>query len=151
VGSRIRLQPRSIAIFYAWSPAEAKAFLDQANPPLTAPQRAAIEANIAFVREHGFSVHVQNPAAPASDWGIEITPGDDPGLRVVLLNRLVADQSYAISSIVAPVFDARGRVEFVLGLMGFNRAMTGDEIAAAAERLKAACARIGNFMADRSE
>jgi DNA-binding IclR family transcriptional regulator len=146
VGTRIKMRPRSIAIFYAWSPTEAQAFLDAADPPLTPQQRTAIEANLAFVREHGFNVHVHNPTAPSDDWGIEIMPGDDSEPRVVLLNRLVAGEAYALSSIVAPVFDARGRVEFVLGLMGFNRAMTGTEIAAAADRLKAACARINDFM-----
>ncbi len=150
LGTRIKMRPRSIAIFYAWSPAEAKAFLDKADPPLNQPQRAAIEANLAFVREHGFSVHVQNPTTPAEEWGIEIVQGDDVEPRVVLLNRLVAEESYSLSSIVAPVFDARGRVEFVIGLMGFNRTMTGAEIVVAGHQVKAACARIGDFMSGRS-
>jgi DNA-binding IclR family transcriptional regulator len=150
LGSRVRMRPRSMAIFYAWSPAEAQAFLDQADPPLTASQRAAIETNIAFVREHGFAVHVQNPSAPAEEWAIEVMQGDDAEPRVVLLNRLIAAESYSLSSLVAPVFDARGRVEFVLGLMGFNRTMTGAEIAAVGGQLKAACARIGHFMSDRA-
>jgi DNA-binding IclR family transcriptional regulator len=149
LGTRVKMRPRSIGIFFAWLPAEAQAFLDKADPPLTVSQRAAIEANIAFVREHGFNVHVQNPSAPAEEWAIEIMQGDGSEPRVVLLNRLVADVSYSLSSIVAPVFDARGRVEFVLGLMGFNRAMTGAEIAVAGDRLKAACARIGDFMSGR--
>jgi DNA-binding IclR family transcriptional regulator len=150
LGSRVRMRPRSMAIFYAWSPAEAQAFLDQADPPLTASQRAAIETNIAFVREYGFAVHVQNPSAPAEEWAIEIMQGDDAEPRVVLLNRLMAGESYSLSSLVAPVFDARGRVEFVLGLMGFNRTMTGAEIAAVGGQLQAACARIGHFMSDRA-
>ena len=151
LGTRIRMRPRAIAIFYAWSQPEAQAILDGAEPPLTPPQRAAIEANLAFVREHGFTVHVRNPAVRQEEWSVEGVQGDDGEPPTVLLSRLVGDEAYALSSIVAPVFDARGRVEFVLGLMGFNRAMTGTEIAGVAEDLKAACARIGDFMTGRAD
>ena len=149
LGTRIKMRPRSIAIFYAWSPAEAQAILDKADPPLTPQQRGTIEGTLAFVREHGFSVHVRNPSARSEEWLIEGMQGDGGDPPTLLLNRLELAESYALSSIVAPVFDARGRVEFVIGLMGFNRAMTGAEIAAAGEQLKAACARIGGFMTAR--
>ena len=151
LGTRIKMRPRAIAIFYAWSPAEATAILDRADPPLTPPQRAAIEANIAFVREHGFNVHIHNPSYRPEDWPTERSPGEEGEFPALLLDRLEAGESYALSSIVAPVFDARGRVEFVIGLMGFNRAMTGAEVAAAGAQLKAACARIGDFMTGRAD
>ena len=149
LGTRIRMRPRSIAIFLAWSPAEARAVLDKADPPLTAAQRGAIEANIAFVREHGFNVHIRNPAYQPEEFALEPLADAEGDPPFVLIERLEPDESYLLSSIVAPVFDARGRVEFVIGLMGFNRAITGREIAASGEQLKAACARISEFSKGR--
>jgi DNA-binding IclR family transcriptional regulator len=146
VGTRIPLRPRSMTLFYAWSPVEARAFLERARPPLSPEERAAVEASMAFARANGFSAHVRNPAYSGNDWTTEPYRTDDPDLPVKVAADIDPQAEMTISSITAPVFGARGKVEFILGLMGFDRMMRGEEIIAVAETLKAAAGRIGNFI-----
>lgn len=150
LGSRIKLRARSMTPFFAWHPAEAKAFLDAIEPPVPAPVRAHAEGGMAFAREHGFNVHVRNAVYDERDWESENTRSDDSeAAPAQLLLALDAGETYQLSSITAPVFNARGRVEFVLGLMGFNRNVAGTEITVVAGALMAACGRIGDFLAGK--
>ncbi len=146
LGTRVPLRPRSMAVFYAWSAAEAAALIAKTVPPVSAQQRAVVEASMAFARDHGYSVHVQNDATPSGDL---MFGGDDADFPVSLLSSLSLDQRYALSSVTAPVFDSSGKVAFVMGLMGFNRSMSGSEIAEVADQLCAACRRIAGFIAGR--
>ena len=146
LGTRVKLRPRSLTTFFAWTPDEAEMRISLAQPPVTAAQRAAIEGSMAFARARGFSVHVQTGTATRPDFVID---ADDDDFPITLLAVMADDASYALSSITAPVFDSDGKVAFVMGLMGFNRSMSGAEIAAVGERLCAACTRIGAFIAGR--
>jgi len=146
LGTRVPLRPRSMAVFYAWSPIEAQSLLANAQPPVSAEQRAVVEACMAFAREHRYSIHVQNDGQLN---GEQVFAGDDSDFKVSLLTSLAPDQSYPLASITAPVFDAAGKVAFVMGLMGFDRSMSGVEIAAVAEQLRSTCQRIAGFIAGR--
>ena len=50
-----------------------------------------------------------------------------------------------LRSITAPVYES-GVLAFVVGLLGFNRTITGRELLAAADQLRQAAARIGGFL-----
>ncbi|MBU6266094.1 MAG: helix-turn-helix domain-containing protein [Sphingomonadales bacterium] len=147
LGTRIRLRARSMPVFFASAPAEARAYLDSVNA--TPAQRETAEAVMAFVRAHGYSVLVRTVPAEAEP-DAPMVPTEDGEFPVVTLDRVAPGETYALSSLTAPVFDARGRVEFVLGLMGFHGAMTGEQILTAGAQLRQACDRIGDFLSGKS-
>ena len=147
LGTKVKLRAPSGAVFVSWSPEEAKALLESANPALTPEQREAYLGAMAFGRAEGFIVFVRNP-----DSGPELSPQEEflqEDLRLAkirLLTSIEPDQVYEPTSITAPVFGEHRKVAFVIGMMGFNRPMTGAEIDSAAQMLKDACDRIGDFM-----
>ncbi|MDE2405333.1 MAG: helix-turn-helix domain-containing protein [Sphingomonadales bacterium] len=147
LGTRIRLRPRSMPVFLASAPAEARAFLDSVSA--TPAQRETAEAVMAFVRAHGFSVLVRTIGEDAEP-DAPIVHAEDGDFPVVTLDRIAPGETYALSSLTAPVFDARGRVEFVLGLMGFHGSRSGEEILAIGGQLRQACDRIGDFLAGKA-
>lgn len=143
LGTRVKLMPRSLPVFFAWSPGEADAWLERSGLPVSEAMRATIDEGMAFAREHGFAALVQSDGA-ARDAAL---PGSDDDRPVAILAAIAPDSRYALSSVTAPVFNAEGKVEFVLSLMGFTRSLTGAEAFAAAAALKAACGRISAFIA----
>ena len=74
---------------------------------------------------------------------------DSAEMPVVLTTAIIPGENYEATSITAPVFNDKGRVEFVLGLMGFNRVMSGAELLHVAGELRAACGRISGFLAGK--
>ncbi|MEO7247947.1 MAG: helix-turn-helix domain-containing protein [Novosphingobium sp.] len=151
LGTRVKLMPRSVPVFFAWSPHEAEAWLARCDPPLDEAQRAAIMGGMAFAREHGFAALMRTDLSESENGGetgaaaFEV-PGGISDHPIAILSAIEADRRYALSSLTAPVFNAAGKVEFVVGLMGFTRAMTGAEAFDAATALRAACGRIGAFL-----
>lgn len=146
LGTRVKLKPRSLPVFFSWSPDEAEAWLARCDPPLDAAQRGAIMGGMAFAREHGFAALMRTDlgdgeGSAAIDEGA--VAGDHP---VAILSAMEPDRRYALSSLTAPVFNASGRVEFVVALMGFTRVLTGAQAFDTATALRAACGRIGAFL-----
>lgn len=147
LGSRVKLMPRSVPVFFAWSPDEAESWLARCDPPLDDGQRAAIMGGMAFAREHGFAALMRtdlgdgNPDAAAFE-----VLGETSDRPIAILTAMLPEKRYALSSLTAPVFNASGKVEFVVGLMGFTRALTGAQAFDTATALRAACGRIGAFL-----
>lgn len=146
LGTRIRLMPRSLPTFFSWQPEEARARLDRADPPVSAAQREAIEAAMDFVRENGFAVMMRTDDAGRQPDSLEAF-GSEADRPVTILGAIDPQETYAVSAVIAPVFNGHDRVEFVLSLMGFTGPLSGSQVFAAAEELKAACKRIGAFLA----
>ncbi len=149
LGTRVTLLPRSLPVFFSWSPDEAAAWLDRAQPPATEAQRESVAAGMAFAREHGFAALVRTDANENAAIPQDLEAfGSEADRPIGVLTEVDTTRHYAVSSITAPVFNADGKVEFVIGLMGFaSRAMSGAEVFAAATSLRAACKRIGAFIA----
>ena len=53
---------------------------------------------------------------------------------------------YPVAALMAPVFDARGKVSFALVIAGFQAPMTGAQAMEAGAQLREACARITDFI-----
>ena len=148
LGTRVKLMPRSLPVFFSWSPDDARAWLDRAEPQLDAAQRQIIEGGMAFAREHGFAALVRTDQRPnQADLREPESLNGNADRPIAILTDIEAEQRYAVSSITAPVFNAGGTVEFVISLMGFTRGMTGAEVFAAANALRSACGRISAFLA----
>ena len=146
LGAQVQLRLPSAAVFLAWTPREAQAWLDRLDPPPLAEEREGFAATLAFGREHGFIAFVQDAdAGPLID-ARGALPGAEPAdRRVAMLTSIAPERSYALRSITAPVYEG-GVLAFVVGLLGFNRTITGRELLAAADQLRQAAARIGGFL-----
>ena len=151
-GTRLKLRPPFAAIFYAWSPpGAAEAWLDAYEPPPTAEHRAEMLEGMAFAKQHGFQVQIRNPnASRQRDLSPEQTFGtQNLDFPVSVLTELQDEQSYRAVGIIAPVFDMRGEIAFVMGLTGFTQNMRGDEVRHASSRLRQACDRVTAFITGR--
>lgn len=147
LGARMRLRAPFAAIHFAWSPqSEAEVWLDTATPPPTAEQRSDMLASMAFAREHGYMFSVRNPSLPASEPAELAFSADRMEFPASAGLHLDPAQSYRLLSVTAPVFDALGNVAFVLGLVGFDRVTSAEQIEHMGRSLRAACDRVTAFI-----
>lgn len=147
LGTRVKLRAPSAAVFLSWQPDEAQAWLSSLKPAPTDEQREAMVQTMAFGRKYGFVAFVRNAdAGPSMITAPEFLEDDARQARITLLGSLEPERTYEVTSITAPVFNSKSKLVFVMGMMGFNRTMTGEKILAAAEQLKETCRRIGRFI-----
>lgn len=154
LGTRAKLRSPFAAAFFAWSPKDADDWLDRENPPPTADQREALKESMVFGREHGFLAFLRNPAVATANTqraAEQVFGTEASEFPVILAKRLEADEHYPLISITAPVFERDGRVAFVVGLMGVNRQLRGNEVLEIASELQGACSRISDFIAGTKE
>lgn len=151
-GARLKLRAPFSSIYYAWRPeAEAKAWLDAAEPPATPEHRQSMLSGMEFLRTHGYSVHVRNPYAVQAERPAEqLFREESATFPVVLLPDIKDETQYSLASVIAPVFELRGQIAFVLGLSGFTEMTSGAEIIRIATRLTGACERISTFITGQS-
>jgi DNA-binding IclR family transcriptional regulator len=149
VGTRLRLTPSLGAVFHAWLPdAEIQEWLDAYTPALTTDRRASVIEAMAFLREQGFQAHVRNPAHIDRPSGQPLS-GNDLAMPTLQLSALDKATLYPLDAILSPVFELRGQIAFALGLVGFNRAVSGEEIGRMGARLTEACDRVSVFITGR--
>jgi DNA-binding IclR family transcriptional regulator len=147
LGTRLKLRVPLAATFLTWMPKdEAQTWIDTANPPPTTEQLDLQTKSIAFTQAYGFTLLLKNPTVETQQPVHEIFGGENMEFPVLPAVSLVADQSYGVASILAPVLDPTGRIALSLGLMGIDRTMSGNEIVQMGDILKAACGRISNYI-----
>lgn len=144
--TRVKLRIPSAATHLSWSPQVAMALLESTSPPPTPEQREAYLGAIAFGQAHGFIAFIRNAEAPGVSPAEEFSREELRMARIELLSAVDPAVTYDVTSITAPVFGADRKVAFVIGMMGFNRMMTGADILDTARTLKEACGRIGDFI-----
>jgi DNA-binding IclR family transcriptional regulator len=151
-GTRLKLRAPFGSIFYAWRPeAEAKAWLDACVPPPTEAHRAEMMQGMKFLRENGYSVHVRNPRGAGFDRPPEqVFREESEAFPTTLLPDIQDSADYPMVSVIAPVFEFRGQIAFVLGLSAFTGTAKGADIKHIGARLTAACDRISTFITGRS-
>jgi DNA-binding IclR family transcriptional regulator len=147
-GTRLKLRAPFSSIFYAWRPeAEATAWLDSSNPPPTPEHRQSMMQGMSFLRENGYSAHVHNPRATHLDRPPEQVFREEAStFPTSLLPEVKDDERYPLVSVIAPVFELRGQIAFVLGLSGFAQNTSGTEIRHIGRQLVGACNRISQFI-----
>ncbi len=151
LGTRMKLRSAQAVVYYAWSPKEAEAWLETATPRPMPEKCELMFESMAFARDHGFVVLLRNPGVVFSDRMSEALTGDETDeLPVVPVPVIDAGAVYPVAALMAPVFDARGKVSFALVMAGFQSAMTGTQALEAGNRLREACERISQFVAGRS-
>lgn len=149
LGTRMKLRSPQAVAYFAWAPTEAEAWLETVEPKPSAERRDLMFRAMDFAREHGFSVLLRRPGFDiAGEFDRE--PGvDSDDIPVTPIADIDPAGSYAIGALMAPIFDAHGKVSFCLLLAGFHASMTGAQVMAAGQRLRAACERISTFVAGR--
>lgn len=150
MGLRMKLRSAQAPVFFAWTPKDAEAWLLTASPK-PAPERVELmHEAMAFAREHGFVALVRKPGeefeGPPPE---QIVGAESDELPVIPLAAIEDDRTYPLAALMAPVFDARGRVNFTLLTAGFQSALTGTQVLAAGHRLREACDRVSDFVAGR--
>lgn len=149
-GTRIKVKPQSLAIFYAWSsPAALEARLNALAVAPTPEERANLDLRIAFGQQHGFILLVDLKPLRDGDEFNQTRYSENTDLPVRSTAEVVPNQQYAVASILAPVFDERGHVAFTLGLSGFQNALSGSLVLQTAQTLRQACDRITDFIVGR--
>ena len=150
LGTRMKLRTPQAVAFYAWSPQEAEAWLDLVEPKPSAERRELMFQSMAFARQHGFVVLLRRPGFDLSGENYDRAIGTETDeIPVAPVPVIEPAGTYAVGAIMAPIFDERGRVSFCLLLAGFHETMTGEQVMAAGQRLRAACERISGFVAGR--
>ena len=148
VGTRMKLRSAQAVGYFAWSPGEADAWLERATPKPAPDKIELMFRNMEFAREHGFVVHVRNPGAVSGETTATYFQGEETDeIPVIPVPEVERSGIYPVAALMAPVFDARGKVSFALVLAGFQAPMTGAQAMDAGERLRAACERISAFVA----
>ena len=146
LGTRVKARPRSVAAFFAWDdPRAADGWLAALSPPASAEEMGAMHAAMAFARKEGFLLMVRG-GDPARAYQPEVLGDGSGGQPVALMAGLEDGATHLVASLLAPVFTAPGKVAFVIGLMGFDRAMSAGEIRAIAARLREACGRVSGYL-----
>jgi hypothetical protein len=151
-GTRLKLRPPFAAIFYAWTPSgEAEAWLDSFQPSPTAEHRSEMLKGMTFARQNGFQVQIRKSnSASIRDMSPEQTFGaQNLDFPVAILTELKDDQAYRAVGIIAPVFDMRGQIAFMMGLTGFTQTIQGDKLRHASLQLRQACDRVTSFLTGR--
>jgi DNA-binding IclR family transcriptional regulator len=146
LGMRMPLRSAQATAFFAYSPAEAEAWLTRTTAAPTPERRELMTRGMEFCRAHGFVVLVRQPGANSSGSPSPERIGvDSDDLPVQPLAHILLSQIYPVAALMAPVLDAAGRTTFCLVMAGFSAALSGKQILEAGERLHAACTRIGRF------
>lgn len=148
-GTRMKLRAPFGAAFYAWSEPEVIDTWLNANPPLpSADQRSLMQQSMAFARDHGFSVSVSS--ASSQELRMDESVAGEIDIRTHLpispIAEIESDQEYSLYAILAPVFDAKKEVIFVLSILGFTYALPGTQILHLGKRLREACNRVSAFV-----
>lgn len=151
LGTRMKLRSAQAVVYYAWSPKEAEAWLETATPRPSPERCELMFKSMDFAREHGFVVLLRNPGVVFGELVTEVLTGDETDeLPVMPVPSLDVGAVHPVAALMAPVFDARGKVSFALVMAGFQSAMTGAQALEAGSRLREACERISQFVAGRS-
>lgn len=147
-GTRLPLLPQFASLFFVWAPqTEVDEWLDEIEPAPSPEQRDAMQKGIHFAREHGFLFSIRNPSVDgesgSADWLREQQYENSPVLPQFTLD---PDADYRLVFVQTPIFDARRRVAFVIGLQGYSRLYKGTEVQHIGKRLGEARDRISNFI-----
>ena len=150
LGTRMQLRSPQAIVYFAWAPHEAEGWLERTQPKPTAERRELMFRAMDFARNHGFVVLVRGPGFEYSSELSDRTMGvESDELPVSPIAEVDPAAVYSLGALMAPIFDAHGKVSFSLLMAGFHASMTGTQVMAAGERLRAASARISAFVAGR--
>lgn len=134
-------------LFFAWDEAAVEDWLNGGNPPLAPAAKDELRKSLGFVREHRYAFGVRTVPLDSSERALELQA--QIGMTDYALADLDPGASYNLAYVAAPVFLRPGQVAFGLSLVGFDKPLKGQAIAAMGAKLRTACDRLGEFLAGR--
>jgi DNA-binding IclR family transcriptional regulator len=142
--AKIPLAPPVGSPFFVWEKDDAiQKWLQTAEHPLSARQRQELKRRMAISRKRGYVFGIRKVKKLdeniAKSLQLRMDQSD------YLVGELDLKRDYNLAMIGAPVLNARGKVVFLLTLVGFTHAISGARIAEAGAELRSACDRIGQF------
>jgi DNA-binding IclR family transcriptional regulator len=148
LGTRMKLHWTQAIAFFARSPRVAEAWLERTARQPSAAQAALMRHGMEFVRQHGFIALLRKPGVSFALTGNSenFIPSDGDDIPATPQLEFGAGGVYPLAAIMAPIFDARGKVAFSLVMAGFRASLTGQQAVHAGTSLKAACERISTFV-----
>jgi DNA-binding IclR family transcriptional regulator len=157
VGQRVPFAPPLGAAFIAWAPdPEVEEWLDRAPRPLSDQERRHFLAALAAVREHGFSVTLNDPAGNEFAAAVERV-AIHPESREAQVRRdqmisnlgtsylpanFEAGRIYRLTQISAPVFGRDGSVAMVVLGIAVGLELTTEQLAAYGAQVREATDRL---------
>jgi DNA-binding IclR family transcriptional regulator len=134
-------------LFFAWTEGSPEQWLNSADPPLDADTKTKLLDSLSFMRVRGYSFGIRRVPVPDLDRALELK--FQQALTDYALSDIESRQSYQLAYVAAPIFSKPGVIAFGLGLSGFISPIKGDRVETIGEKLRAACDRIGKFIAGR--
>ncbi|PEQ10398.1 transcriptional regulator [Novosphingobium sp. PC22D] len=147
LGTRMPLRPVNAIAYFARSPKDCEAWLARTDQPPDDALLAHMEAGMAFLREHGFVVHLRRPGYEVQEEVHSVLTRPTAELPVIAASEIDDAQVYPLVALMAPIYDDKGRVTISLVMAGFHQPMSGAQIVEAGGTLRAACERISRFLA----
>jgi DNA-binding IclR family transcriptional regulator len=157
VGQRVPFAPPLGAAFIAWaSESEIEQWLDRAPRPLSDGEREHFAAALATVRQHGYSVTLNDPAGLEFAAAVEEV-ATHPESREARARRdqmisnlgtsylpvdLESGRTYRLTQVSAPVFDHDGAVVLVILGIAVGLELGTEQIAAYGESVRLATQRL---------
>jgi DNA-binding IclR family transcriptional regulator len=160
-GQRLPLRPPFGGVHVAWAPVADQARWLANHGAEGTFDAAAYERVFEVIRERGFSIALELDPRTQVSRALQGFSGDETldsvgaALTGVLdtlefeeyyVVRIDEDAEYRIRHLAAPVFDAAGRVPFVITLVGLGRAVTGAAINAMAKDVLDATAKVSRMI-----
>jgi DNA-binding IclR family transcriptional regulator len=150
LGQRVPLLPPMGLIFLAFSsPKAMNLWLQRAKPPLSRDETDQLREVLAVVRKAGYFIAFESEtrrgiAEVLARSVSETTSTTDLGLQSLLAElgpafyavELDESETYDVSMITAPVFDANGSVSVAITLKGFAPARSAVDLLVIAQRLR---------------
>ncbi|HEX4505464.1 MAG TPA: hypothetical protein VH722_07015, partial [Alphaproteobacteria bacterium] len=134
-------------MFFAWAEVSPEQWLNSADPPLDDAAKTKLLDSLSFMRTRGYSFGIRRVPVPDLDRALELK--FQQALTDYALSRIEPGQPYQLAYVAAPIFSKPGVIAFGLGLSGFISPVKGERVEAIGEKLRAACDRIGKFIAGR--
>ena len=151
LGTRMKLHWTQAITFFARSRKEADGWLARVSPHAGAEQVDLMRRGLDFVQAHGFVPLVRKPGVslPLTGNPDEFVPPDGDDIPVTPQVEFSDESYYPLAAIMAPIFDARGKVAFALVMAGFRTALSGQQVMQAGKQLADACDRISIFISGK--
>lgn len=148
VGTTLRFRAPLAAVFFATAPDAAEAWLAafSSDSQVIAEERKAFHEGVYFFKKYGFLALLANDNNNREVTSLEQS-FDAPlnEMPVKYVESIHKDYVYELSSIVAPVYNETGAVDFIVSLFGYREPVRGAGVLALGQELRKACDHISAF------
>jgi len=154
LGDTVPMVPPLGALFFAWDQPAVVARWLSLDTSMDEQRAAGYRSQLSGLRSLGYAVEAQPPSEQITELSRVVDERTSPQRDGRLYRMLVAheggehlltevesESSYAVHGIGAPIFSEHGTVEMSFNMIGFDRPITGEQIAVIGTAVRAAADR----------